>query len=58
VALDVVADAMLGTLEVLDSVLHLVGSVASDFLGLQVDQDDTVDFGRIRNEAVALCVVE
>lgn len=55
--LDVVPDALLGLGEVLKRVLDLVRAEAEDLFGLQVDNSDTVQFGSIRNEAVALCVV-
>jgi hypothetical protein len=56
--LDVVADALLGLTEGLDRIFDLVWSKPADLFGLQVNQNDTVDLGRIRNETVALCVVE
>jgi hypothetical protein len=56
--LDVVADALLGLAEQCNGVFDLVRSKPEDLFGLQVDNSDTVQFGSIRNEAVALCVVE
>jgi hypothetical protein len=55
--LDVVPDAFLGLVEGLERILDLVRAEPEDLFGLQVDNSDTVDLGRIRNETVALCVV-
>jgi hypothetical protein len=55
--LDVVADALLGLGESLDGIFYLLRAKPEDLFGLQVNQNDTVDLGRIRNETVALCVV-
>jgi hypothetical protein len=46
------------SLRSLERILDLVRAKPEDLFGLQVDNSDTVDLGRIRNETVALCVVE
>ena len=55
--LDVVPDVLLGLTEQLQGVFDLVGPEPEDLFGLQVDNSNTVDLGRIGNETVALCVV-
>jgi hypothetical protein len=57
-ALDVVPNALLGLGEKPERILDLVRAKPEDLFCGEVDNSDTVDLGRIRNEAVALCVVE